>query len=409
MVYAGGERVDAAHAGLADLAATLVGEATEKHDALALTDALDNIGAILQAGAGADAAAVSLSTLTQKLDPALDLFAEVITEPRFDEKDLERVRDLRLGALLQQKDSPPTVASLTASRVVYGDVHPYAYSSLGTEATLKALGKKDVVDFYKTWWRPQNAELIVVGDTTLDEITRKLEARLAGWAPMKVAKAVAPGAPPSAKERKVYVVDVPQASQSVIGLAQPGVSRANPDYVPLLVANEILGGSFSSRINMNLRERNGYSYGARSRFDFLRGPGLFFAGGSVRANVTREALVELMKELAGFRSTRVTAEELAETRSSLIGKLPARFETNGAIVRVLAELERNGLQLNWYASFAKKVQAVTAADVQRVAQKYLLPDRAQVIVVGDRQSIEDKVKELTLGAIELRGRAGEPL
>ena len=409
-VYAGAERVPAAKAGLADLTAGLLTEGTTKHDALALGDALDSIGARLNAGASYDVAFVSLSALSARLDPALDLFAEVVMSPAFTEKDFERVRDQRMTALLQQKDQPAAIAYNTASRVVFGDGHPYAWPLLGSESTLKSFGRKDVIDFYQNYYGPKNAQLIVVGDTSLDEICQKLEARLRTWQSKAIARAVPPRAPAASKlARKLFLVDQPQASQSVISLAHVGVTRGNPDYVPLVVANYILGGSFSSRINMNLREKNGYSYGARSQFQFLRGPGLFSAGGSVRGNVTKEALTELFKEVTGFRAANVTTEELSETKASLIGKMPFRFETNGGIAGALAELLRNDLPLDWYATFVKKVSAVSAVDVQRVAKKYLTPDKAQVIVVGDRKSIEESLKSLKLGEIEIRGHFGEPL
>jgi zinc protease len=409
MLYAGAERTPSAQAGLADLTASLLDEGTAKHDALALADALEDVGARLSTSASHDAAYISLNALSAKLDPALDLFAEVVTSPAFADKDFERVRSQRLTALLQQKDQPAVIANNVAGRVVYGAQHPYAFPLLGTEEALKSFGRKDVVGFYDTYYRPNNATLIVVGDITLPELTKKLDARLAAWKSKPVKKATPPGAPPPLTARKVILVDQPQASQSVIGLAQVGVPRSSKDYVPLTVANYILGGAFSSRINMNLREKNGYSYGARSTFSFWRGPGLFFAGGNVRGNVTKEALSEMMKEIAAFRAGKVTDEELNETRSSLIGKMPSRFETNGAVASMLAELVRNGLPLDYYASFAKKVAAVTAADVQRVAQKYLVPDKAQIVVVGDRASVETKVKELDLGPLELRGRFGEPI
>lgn len=409
MVYAGSERTAASQAGLADLTADLVDEGTSKHDALALADALESIGARLNSGANPDVATVSLSSLTSKLDPALDLFAEVITSPAFAEKELERIRNQRLTALLQQKDQPALIANNVAARVVYGEEHPYAFPQIGTEANLKHFSRADVATFHQTYYRPNNAVLIVVGDTTLPEITKKLDERLASWKAAPVKKATPPSMPPPLTARKVILVDQPQASQSVIGLTQVGVSRSSKDYVPLLVANYILGGAFSSRINMNLREKHGYSYGARSTFAFLRGPGIFFAGGNVKGDVTKEALTELMKEVTTFRTSKVSNEELTETKASLIGKMPSRFETNNAIASMLGELSRNNLPLDWYASFAKKVSAVTAADVQRVAQKYLTPDKAQVVVVGDKASVTDKVKELDLGPIEERGRFGEPL
>jgi len=407
MVYAGAERTDAKQAGLADLTAALLTEGTAKHDALSLANALDDLGARLLAAANQDVASLALSTLSTRLDPSLDLFAEVVTSPAFADKELERIRAQRLTSLLQQKDQPPVIASNVAGRIVFGETHPYSFPLLGVESTVKGFTRNDVAGFFDSYYRPNNAVLIVVGDTTLAAITQKLDARLSAWKSKPVKPGKPPAAPPAATARKVVIVDQPQASQSVIGLTHVGVARSSPDYVPLLVANDILGGAFSSRINMNLREKNGYSYGARSTFRFLRGPGLFFAGGNVKGDVTDKALTELLHEVTGMRQTPVTEQELRDTQSSLIGKLPARFETNGSVAQVLGELKRNNLPLDWYATFAKKVGAVTAADVQRVAQKYLQPDHAQIVVVGDRAKIEAKLKALDLGPIEQRTRTGE--
>jgi len=407
VVFAGAERSGAREPGLAGLVAALLTEGTKKHDALALADAIDQIGAELGAGASHDAVGISLTTLTKHLDAALDLYAEVVLEPTFPAEELERVRDRRLTALLQQKDNPNAVAQNVGARVVYGDDHPYGFPLLGTEKALKSYARADVEKYWQTYFRPGNAKLIVVGDTTLADIKQKLDARLGDWKPGPVGRARPPGAPKPAGGRRVFVVDKPKASQSIVMLAHVGVARSSPDYIPLVVANYILGGAFSSRINMNLREKKGYSYGARSTFSFLRGPGPFSAGGNMRGDATKDSLSELLKELGSFRDAKVEADELAEAKSSLIGKMAGRFETNAQVASQLAELIENNLPLDWYASYAKKVGAVTAADVQRVARKYLHPERAQIVVVGDWKSVESGLKELKLGAIELRDPFGD--
>jgi zinc protease len=406
LVFAGANRTKTP--GLADLTAALLTEGTKSFNSIALADAIEDIGASLDAGASHDAAFVSFTTLSKHLDRTLELFNEVVTTPTFPEKELDRIRDQRLTALLQQKDSPGAMASNAAGRVVYGDAHPYAWPLIGTEASLKAFKRDDLVKFWQAWYVPQNGRLLVVGDTTADDLKTKLEAQFAGWKGHTVAKDAPPPAPKTGK-RTIFVVDKPQASQSVVWVAHAGVPRSNPDYVPLLVANHILGGSAAGRLFMNLREAKGFSYGAYSRFGFGRGPSLFYAGGNMRGNSTKEAVAETMKELERIRNEKVTDEELGNAKAGTIGRMPARFETNGAIAGMLGELELNGLPLDWYATFAKKVSAVTAADVQRVAKKYMHPESAQIIVVGDKSSVEAGLKELKLGNVETRGPFGEKL
>jgi zinc protease len=406
LLFAGADRTK--QPGLADLTAALLTEGTKSFDAIALADAVDEIGSSLDAGASHDAAFVSFTSLTKQLDRTIELFTEVVTTPTFPEKELDRIRDQRLTSLMQQKDSPGAMTSNTAGRVVYGDSHPYAWPLVGTEASLKAFKRDELVKFWQAWYVPQNGRLLVVGDTNVDELKTKLEASLGSWKGHAVAKDPTPATPKTGK-RTIYVVDKPQASQSVVWVAHAGVTRSNPDYVPLLVANHILGGSAAGRLFMNLREAKGFSYGAYSRMGFGRGPSLFFAGGNMRGNSTKEAVSEIMKELDRIRKEPVTAEELDAAKSGTIGRMPSRFETNGAVAGMLAELEQNGLPLDWYATFAKKVEAVTAADVQRVARKYFHPETAQIIVTGDKKSVEEGLKELKLGPVETRGPFGDKL
>ena len=406
LLFAGADR--AKQPGLADLTAALLTEGTKSFDSIALADAIDEIGSSVDAGASHDAAFVSFTSLTKHLDRTLELFTEVLTTPTFPEKELDRIRDQRLTSILQQKDSPGAMTSNTAGRVVYGDSHPYAWPLIGTEASLKAFKRDDLVKFWQAWYVPQNSRLLVVGDTNVEELKTKLEARLGGWKGHAVAKDPTPATPKSGK-RTIYVVDKPQASQSVVWVAHAGVPRSNPDYVPLLVANHILGGSAAGRLFMNLREAKGFSYGAYSRMGFGRGPSLFYAGGNMRGDSTKDAVSELMKELDRIRTEPVSAEELDAAKSGTIGRMPARFETNGAVAGMLAELELNGLPLDWYATFVKKVEAVSAADVQRVAKKYFHPETAQIIVTGDKKSVEKGLKELKLGPVQTRGPFGDKL
>lgn len=390
----GGTFEPAAKSGVSSMTATLLDDGTKTRSALDIENQLQAIGASLNANTGWDSTGVSLSTLTKNLDKALDIYSDVIVNPSFPETELETVRRRALVGFIQRKSNPNAISGVVYDRVLYGKDHPYGRQLSGDETSIKNLSRNDLVGFYESTYRPNNAVLIVVGDVDAKTLLPKLEKAFANWKPGTVSN----GTLPTAQNRDkvgIYLVDKPNAAQSVVSIGQIGVSRDNPDYFPLQVMNSILGGQFSARVNMNLREDKGYTYGARTGYAFRRGAGPFSASADVQTAVTKESVSEFLKELRGIRGEiPVTAKELNYNKQSLIRAYPRGFETVGQISGQLSNLVVYGLADSYFNEYISKVNAVTLADVNRVANKYLTPDKLAIVVVGDRKVIEPGLKEL---------------
>ena len=345
--------------------------------------------------------------MTKHADKVLELFADVLLHPAFPTKELERMRRQRLAAIARRADSADSIAGIVFPRLLYGSDHPYG--RFETVKSVQGVSRDEIVAFYKKVYVPNNASLVVVGDVTPDAIVAKLEAALKDWKPGEAVEPKLPE-PPSGKAVTVYLVDKPAAAQSVLAVGQVGVARSTPDYFPLSVMNAILGGQFSSRINLNLREDKGYTYGARSSFAFRQGPGPFQAGAPVQTDKTKEALVELTKEIADISGKRpATADELAFAKDRLVKGFPSRFETNAGQAGTLAELVLYNLPDDYFTHYQSRVEAVSRDDVTRVAKKYLDPGHMMILVVGDKAKIESGLKELPYAkVINALDPEGEP-
>jgi predicted Zn-dependent peptidase len=324
--------------------------------------------------------------------------ADVAQRPTFPKEELERIRQQRLTSLLQARDSPETIASLAFSRAVYGPSHRYGTALMGTADTIKAFTPADLEAFYRAAYRPGNSTLIIVGDVVPDRVLPLLDAHFGKWKPQgnDGGRREQP-APPNAS-RQLVLVDKPNAPQSQIRIGGVGVARSTPDFFPIQVMNTILGGAFSSRLNLNLREKHGYTYGASSLFDMRRFPGPFIAAAGVQTDKTAESLTEFFNELNGMLKE-VPADELERAKNYVALRFPTTFETTGDMSGRLETLIVYGLPDDYYAKYVQQIQAVTAADVLRVAQKYLQPDRVTVVVVGDRKTIDAPVRALNLAPI----------
>jgi zinc protease len=378
--------------GLAGTTASLLDDGTKTRTAIDIGNQVQDIGAQLNTGSGWDNSNVRMLTLTKNFDKALDIFSDVVLNAQFPDAEVENYRRRTLGGLLQRRDSPEAIADVVYSRVLYGENHPYGASL--NETSVKAVKREDVLKFYETYYRPNNAVLIVVGDADMKSLTPKLEASFKNWKAgdvpqMKISDV-------AAREKSViYLVDKPNAAQSVIAVGQVGAPRSTEDFIALQVMNTILGGGFTSRINMNLREDKGYTYGARSGFSWRRGAGPFSANAPVQSFSTKESVMEIMKELGGIRGAiPITARELDYNKQSLIRRFPAGFETVDQIASQLSNMVVYDLPATYYNDYISKVNAVTMEDVNRVANKYLTPDKMAVVVVGDRKTIEAGLKEI---------------
>ncbi|WP_422927591.1 M16 family metallopeptidase [Singulisphaera sp. PoT] len=411
LVLKGGDvLVPPAKHGLASLTADLLTEGTKNLDSLAFAGALSEIGASIDANGGLEASSLSLTTLTKHIDRGIELYSDVLLNPSFPEKELKRLSQQRLSMIQARLDRAEGISGVVFPRLLYGEEHPYGRPDMGTAKSIASITRDDIVKFHEQLFKPNNATLIVVGDTSPDAIVATLEKSLKEWKPGEAVKRSLPEAP-AAKPLTVYLVDKPAAAQSVLAVGFVGQPRGTPDYFPLTIMNAVLGGQFSSRINLNLREAKGYSYGVRSHFAFRIGPGPFEAGGSVQTAVTKEALFELMKEIEEISGARpVTDEELAFAKDRTIKGFPGKFETTFGVAGTLADLVLYSLPNDYFTTYPGKVEAVTKEDVDRVAKKYLDTKHMTILVVGDRSKIEAKLKTLPYAqVITVLDPEGNPL
>lgn len=408
LVDAGSVHDPAELPGLATFTANMLDEGAGPRGALEIAEEVAYLGAQLNTAAGFDVATVTLHVPKRRLEPALDLLADVLLRPTFADSEVTRQRDLRVAALLQLRDQPVQMAGVAFPAIVFGSTHPYGRPLNGTDSSTALLSRARVRRFYDTVYRPNGAQVLVVGDVTLAEIRRLIDQRFGSWARGDV-PVVAQTKAPAPPVRTIYLVDKPGAPQSVIRIGHPGVARATPDYFALEVLNTILGGSFTSRLNQNLRETHGYTYGAGSSFAMRRMAGPFTASASVVTDKTDSSLIEFLKELRRIRDEAVPAAELEKAKSYIVLGLPGNFETTGGSAAQYRDLLIYGLPLDYYASYMAGITAVTAADVQRVAQRHVDPDHFAIVVVGDRSQIESGIQALKEGPIARRDLWGNPL
>jgi zinc protease len=383
--------------GLANLTAEMLDEGAGARDALQIADAVDYLGASLSTSSSSDAASIELHVPVARLGEALPIMSDVVLRPTFPEAELKRVREELLTSILEAADNPAALMQFAFPRLVYGREHRYGTLSVGTAAALKAFTIADLKQFHASQYVPSNATLIVTGDVNPAAVLAQLETAFGKWkggtaAPFSVRDAA------QLTARKVYLVDKPGAAQSQIRIGWIGVPRSTPDYFALRVVNTVLGGAFTSRLNQNLREQHGYAYGASSSFDMRGAAGPFFAAAGVQTDKTSEALTEFFKELEGMRKP-IPADELEKAKNYVALLLPRNFETTQSLAGSLAQMFIYNLPANYFETFTEHVRAVTAADAQRVAERYIQPDKFAVVVVGDLKTIEPGIKALNLGPI----------
>lgn len=390
-------------AGTASLAMNMLDEGTATRTSLQISDELAMLGATLGTGSNLDTSSVSLTTLKDKLDPALAIYADVILNPAFPEADFQRLQKLQIARIAQEKASPFGMALRVFPRLVYGAGHPYAipFTGSGYADTVAKITRADLVKFHKTWFKPSGATLIVVGDTTMAELKPKLEKLFQAWtggqAPAKKIPAVAIAAKPV-----VYIMDKPGAPQSMVVCGHPAPSSADPDNVAITTMNMILGGDFVSRINMNIREDKHWSYGAQSAIPGARGQRPFLVLAPVQSDKTKETMVEIKGELEGILGKKpITQDEYANAKNSIVLGLPGQWETMGAVLGSLEEMVEYGLADDYYQKYPGLVQKLTIADLSKAAAKTVHPEGVVWIIVGDRAQIEPKIKELGFSQISV--------
>jgi len=387
--------------GLAALTADLLDEGTDEKSDVEVHEALTRIGGHLAINASSDATVLSLTTLPKHAREALRLLVDVVTRPRFDAVDCRRVRDLRINRVLQMRQVPTAVADRVFIESLYA-THPYGHLSIGTEESLGRLEADDVRGFHQRWYRPDRWTLVAVGDLPEDELHSLSEAVL-GEVPSSSAEGSVndpelPEPPTGDPEARLMFAPRPDAVQSEIRLGHAGVPRHTPDYHSLLVLNMILGGQFVSRINLNLREDKGCTYGARTVFDYRVGRGPFLFRSSVQTGATADAISEVVREIDDIRASRpVTEDELALARAALTRGFPLSFETASQVAGAGTSLALHGLPLDEMSRFVERVEAVDVDAVSRAARSHLHPDRLLAVVVGSEADVLPSLQKLGFG------------
>jgi predicted Zn-dependent peptidase len=393
--------------GVANLTATMLREGTTTRKSLEIADQIAFLGINLSPISSWESSTLSLHTPTAQLDSALALFADVALHPSFPNSDFERIRKTRLTELLQLRDQGPAIANIAFPAILYGNAHPYGAPAIGTETSVKSLTTADLRSYYQANYAPNNATIIIVGDVNPAQIEQKISGLFGNWERRTVPQ-LNYGEPTKAVTTTIYLIDKPGAAQSSFRIGSVGVPRSTRDYFALTVMNTILGGSFTSRLNQNLRENRGYTYGAGSRFDMRREAGPFLASAEIVTAKSDSALLEFMKELNGIRQS-VPADELSRAKRYLQLQLPGNFETTQQIGAALVPVAQYNLPLDYYNNYVQNVEAVTQADVARVAQQYIHPSSLAIVIVGDRKTIEQALKSVNVGPIAIRDISGQPI
>jgi zinc protease len=394
--------------GVANFTAQMLSEGTTSKTADQLSDAQQMLGTQIFSGVGDEDGTIGFTALASSFQPALALAADMLLHSTFPAEALERIRGRALVGLQQARDRPNSIAANVFAKVLYGDEHPYG--RVMTESSVKAITRDDIVAFHHAYFQPGRAVITVTGDVNPAAAKAAIEQAFAGWQANGARPAWRYPAVPAPKPTTIYLVDKPHSAQSVFAIGLPGPARDTPDYYALEVMNTLLGGLFQSRLNHDIREVKGYSYGVRSRFDFGHGPGAFQAGGGIVTAKTDSALIEFMTQLRGVQGAiPFTEDEIQQGKQSLIQSLPRRFASVNGISAAVADIYTENLPPTYYQDFPAKINAVTPDDLVRVAKKYIDLAHLNIVIVGDRAVVEDPLKATGIAPIVLLDVDGKPV
>ena len=394
--------------GVAQFTGAMLSEGTATMTADDLSNAQQMLGTSIQASVGQESGTIRFTSLKDKFEPALKLLTDMMLHSTFPDSALERIRGRTLVALTQQKDQPNSIAQNVFSKVNYGDTHPYG--RVVNEGTVKAITRSDVMDFAKMYFQPGRAIITVSGDVDAKSVKATVENALKSWPAGGSRPSFDYGPVPAPKARTIYLIDKPKAAQSVFALGTPGPMRSTPDYYSLTVMNHLLGGMFQSRLNHDIREVKGYSYGVRSSFGFGHGPGAFQAGGGIVSAKSDSALIGFMTHFKGVQGAMpFTDDEVMTGKESLIQSLPSRFSTVNGTAAAISSIYTQDLPETYWQDFAAKINAVSKEDLQRVAKKYIDIDHMNLVIVGDRATIEGPLKATGIAPIQATDVDGRPI
>jgi len=393
--------------GLASITAEMLDEGAGARDALTIAADLEQLGADLWLGTGRDGSQLSVQAPRETFAAAMAIAADVLTRPRLEDADWGRVHHDRLTSVVQRRDQPESVVNVVSDLTLFGDAHPYGQPVDGLERTVQAITLGDVRAFHAAHYRPSNGSLVVSGDFDESTLQAQLERLLAAWQPGP--QPTPPRAPPWPSRPRLVLCDRPGAPQSVVRMVAPGIDRLSPDRPGLSMLNAILGGSFTSRLNFNLREKHGYTYGAASSFSFLRHAGSFAARAAVFVESTAPAVREMLAELGGLRERPITADEHAKAHATLLMRVAEGLSSAGGMATTFGELGLYGLPLDEPMRFVGALGRTTAEDLRALGERYVDPDAACIAIVGDRAAIEPGLRELGLPAPIMRNADGDLL
>ena len=406
VVLSGGLSDSADYRGLSSSTATLLREGTTKRSSKDLAEQIDTIGASLFSSSGLSSmtSTVTVGGLVENLDQILDIFADVVRNPTFPQDEIEKYKKRTLANLMVQRSNPNFLADEQFSKAIYGD-HPAGLVATPAES-IKKLTTKDLAAFHYTYYRPNNAILTVVGDVTMKAILPALEKAFGDWQKADVPATTIPPAPAQSAS-KIFLIDRPNSVQTVLQLGTLGIERTNPDYFAVLLANRVLGGGPSGRLFLNLREDKGYTYGAYSSFSGSKFRGTWISSSEVRTDVTEGAMKEFMYELNRLRTEPVSAEELENAKRAIVGSFALSLESPQALLGNIVTQKLYNLPADYWDTYPQKVAAITAADIQRVAQKYIDKDHLQVVAVGDASKAREVLARY--GTVQVYDADGKPI
>lgn len=391
LVVRSGTSADAkGHEGIAQMVANMLQSGTTTRKASDIDEAIETLGAQIQTSTDLDGSSAFVQVLKGNLPQAFDVLADVVQNPTFPPDELERVRKTMTTNLLQERDSPPRLASRTLLQTIYGD-HPYGRNAAVTPDGLAKVKRDELKAFHTKHYRPGNAALIVIGDITASEAVKLATEKFAAWKGSDTPPTI--GAVTS-KKPGIILVPKAGAAQAQILAGHVGVSRSDPDFYSLVLANLVLGGQFNSRINMNLREQKGFTYGASSAFNYGRGPGAFFVATSTRPEVAAPAIHEVLLEIRKLRESGVTEQELENAKSNYIESLPGEFDTVRALARMVGTIYMYDLPLDYYGTIGEKLRAVTSDAVAKAVRDHIDDDKLEIVVVGDEGQLKAQLEAL---------------
>lgn len=394
--------------GVAEFAAAMLSEGTATRSGDDISNALQLLGTGVRIGVGGESGAISFLSTADKAERVLQIVEDMLVNPSFPNEAIERYRARRLVALTQAKDRTSMIAARVFPKILYTDAHPYGRTI--SEQSVKAITRDDILAFDKAYFTPGHAIITVVGDVEPNAVKQMVERVLAPWndggsiPPFDYPAVAAP------KATTIYLVDKPGAAQSSFAIGVPGPARDTPDYFALEVLNTMLGGMFQSRLNADIREQKGYSYGVGSAFSYGKGPGPFEAGGDIVTAKTDSALIEFMKQLRGIRGERpITDDELKTAEDNLVQSLPENFASVRAVNGSIAGLYLEDLPQDYFQHYAANIRAITKDDVTRVANKYIDMDHLAIVIVGDRKQIEAPLRATGIAPIVVLDLEGNPV